>query len=492
MVRDSFDENKQPAINIISRIISLLFLAISVFFIFKLSILNFLPTKYFFLIIALAIFLNIVLFLISFHRRTKKITLFIYDFFAVILSIGMIFGSFKIGEINTFIKKNFDDNKKYAVYNVIVSEKSSVNELSDLKGSELFTYEEPVKEITNDELREATKNVIADSTLVFREDLDKVMNRVTSLVDTASVVNNGTYESYISVHEDYEQQVKIVGEIKIEIKSEGKVEDDKETLANTPFLLLISGIDTRTGTMPSRSLSDVNIVAAVNPKAKKILLVAIPRDSYVQLHGISGLPDKLTHAGSRGGVELTKTTIEDFLDIEFNRYIRVNFNFVTELVDNIGGITVTNDLNRTLYLDGCTYRIGDNNVNGKCALRFARERKSYESGDRHRGENQEQVITRIIEKISSDKNLVLDYNKILNSLDGSFDSDIDSDDISALVKMQLDDMSSWTVESYNINGSGAYAKTNSYPGQDLYVMMTDANTVNTAKEKIKATLNATK
>ena len=192
------------------------------------------------------------------------------------------------------------------------------------------------------------------------------------------------------------------------------------------------------------------------------------------------LPDEWT-AGQRKAYKAAKKANDELL-----------WQILDIVVDNIGGITVTNDLNRTLYLDGCTYRIGDNNVNGECALRFARERKSYESGDRHRGENQEEVITRIIEKISSDKNIVLDYNKILNSLDGSFDSDIDSDDISALVKMQLDDMSSWTVESYNINGSGAYAKTNSYPGQDLYVMMTDANTVNTAKEKIKATLNATK
>lgn len=488
MVRDSFDEDKQPVINIISRIITLVFLAISAYFLFKLSVLNFLPTKYFFLIIALVLLLNIVLFVISFTRRTKKITLVIYDLLAIILSAGMVFGSVKVGEINTFIKKNFDDQKKYAVYNVIVNKKSSVNNLDDLKGTELFSYEEPVKEISNDELRAAVRNTIADSTLVFREDLEKVMGRATSLTNVASVVNNGTYESYISVNEGYEEQIKIVGEIKIEIKENAEKPKD-ETIADTPFLLLISGIDTRTGTMPSRSLSDVNIVAAVNPKTKKILLVAIPRDSYVQLHGIAGLPDKLTHAGSRGGVELTKTTIEDFLDIEFKRYIRVNFNFVTKLVDSIGGITVHNELNRTLRLDGCVYQPGDNKVNGKCALRFARERKSYDSGDRHRGENQEQVIAKIIEKISSDKDIILDYNKILESLDGSFDSNINSEDISSLVKMQLNDMSSWKVESYNINGRGAYAKTNSYPGQDLYVMMIDQNTVNTAKEKIKTILS---
>ena len=107
MVRDSFDEDKQPVINIISRIITLVFLAISAYFLFKISVLNFLPTKYFFLVIALVLLLNIVLFVISFTRRTKKITLVIYNLLAIILSAGMIFGSVKVGEINTFIMTYF-------------------------------------------------------------------------------------------------------------------------------------------------------------------------------------------------------------------------------------------------------------------------------------------------------------------------------------------------------------------------------------------------
>jgi LCP family protein required for cell wall assembly len=192
--------------------------------------------------------------------------------------------------------------------------------------------------------------------------------------------------------------------------------------------------------------------------------------------------------GAQGGVELTKSTIEDFIGLKIDRYIRVNFNFVTDLVDNIGGITVTNDLDRTLKLDGCVYQPGDNAVDGKCALRFARERKSYTTGDRHRGENQEQVITKIVDKISHDKAIIADSGKILNVMNGSFNTNISSDDIKALIKMQLSDMSSWKTESYNINGSGSLTKTFSYPNQNLYVMIPDENTIATAKEKLSKTL----
>lgn len=490
MVRDPFNKHEHPTINLISRIFAVLFLVISSLFVYRIASTNFLPGKFFWPIFFASAFLNTVFFHITFCRRTDRTELIIFDILSTIISIGLILTNFRLGEITDFINQNFGNERKYSVYNVIVSKDSKANKLSDLNGSELFTYEEPVKEISNDELKEAVKNVIADSTLTFREDLDIVMNRAANLAEAGSVVNNGTYESYISVNEDYADKIKIIGEIKIEIK--GTADNDKTepkgTIADSPFLLFINGIDTRTGTMPTRSLSDVNILAAVNPKTKKITLVAIPRDTYVQLHGTTGLKDKLTHSGSRGGIDLTVPTVEDFIGIKIDRYIRVNFNFVTDLVDNIGGITVTNDLNKTLKLDGCTYKPGDNKVDGKCALRFARERKSYSTGDRHRGENQEQVITRILEKVSHDKNIIADSGKILNVMNGSFNTNITSDDISALVKMQLNDMSEWTVESYNINGKGEMTKTYSYPNKNLYVMIADEKTVTTAKAKLLATL----
>ena len=490
MIENPFEKRTNPVVSLVSRIFAVLFFVISAFSIFRISSSNFLPGKFFWPILIVLAFLNLIFINTAFRGKTRNSSIILFDILALIISVGLVFADFKLSEVTSFINENFGNEKKYSVYNVIVNKDSKVNSLADLKGGELFTYEEPVKEISNEELKEAVKNVIADSTLNFRDDLDIVMNRAANLVDLASVVNNGTYESYISVNEDYAEKVKIIGEIKIEIKgiADNDVTEPKSTIADEPFLLFINGIDTRTGTMPTRSLSDVNILAAVNPKTKKITLVAIPRDTYVQLHGTTGLKDKLTHSGSRGGVDLTVSTVEDFMGIKIDRYIRVNFNFVTDLVDNIGGITVTNDLNKTLKLDGCVYKPGDNKVDGKCALRFARERKSYSTGDRHRGENQEQVIIRILEKVSLDKTLIADSGKILSVMNGSFNTNITSDDIAALVKMQLDDMSSWSVETYNINGTGKLTKTNSYPNQNLYVMIPNESTVKTAKAKILATL----
>lgn len=483
--------NHQPKVNrIISAILGLVFAISSIIFIFKVLTFGLLPAKFFYLLFGVLLILNLLYFFLTLRKKASKIIRIILGILAILFSVGLFLGGLKIDGLNGFLNKNFNDDKKYAIYNVIISKDSSKKSLNDLVGAELFTFEESLPEVSDADLTSATKTSIKNSSLVFKNDIETVMSRPLKSTSSASVINNGTFESYLAANEGYEAKIKIIGEIKVEIKAVEKPKTDvSKNLAKKPFLLYISGIDTRTGTMPSRSLSDVNILAAINPATKKILLVNIPRDSYVLVHGDNGLRDKLTHAGSRGGLQLSTATIEDLFGLKIDRNIRVNFNFVTKLVDSIGGITVTNDLNRTLTLEGCTYKPGDNAVDGKCALRFARERKSYDSGDRHRGENQQQIITRIINKISSNKSIILGYEKILSAIDGSFESNLTSENITSLVRLQLDEMSPWQVESYNVNGSGRLTKTHSYPNQDLYVMDIDQTTLSTAKTKLEAVLS---
>jgi integral membrane regulatory protein wzg len=483
--------NHQPKINrIISAILGLVFAISSIIFIFKVLTFGLLPAKFFYLLFGVLLILNLLYFFLTLRKKAGKIIRIILGILAILFSVGLFLGGLKIDGLNGFLNKNFNDDKKYAIYNVIISKDSSKKSLNDLVGAELFTFEESLPEVSDADLTSATKTSIKNSSLVFKNDIETVMSRPLKSTSSASVINNGTFESYLAANEGYEAKIKIIGEIKVEVKNVEKPKADaSKNLAKKPFLLYISGIDTRTGTMPSRSLSDVNILAAINPATKKILLVNIPRDSYVLVHGDNGLRDKLTHAGSRGGLQLSTATIEDLFGLKIDRNIRVNFNFVTKLVDSIGGITVTNDLNRTLTLEGCTYKPGDNAVDGKCALRFARERKSYDSGDRHRGENQQQIITRIINKISSNKSIILGYEKILSAIDGSFESNLTSENITSLVRLQLDEMSPWQVESYNVNGSGRLTKTHSYPNQNLYVMDIDQTTLFTAKTKLEAVLS---
>lgn len=304
--------------------------------------------------------------------------------------------------------------------------------------------------------------------------------------DKIGAINAGTYEAFLSDNDIYKDSFKIIKSFSIVTEAE---QTHKVDITKDPFVVYLSGIDTRSGTLPSRSLSDVNIVATINPAEHKILLTAIPRDYYVHLAGTpeDSLNDKLTHAGSHGGIALSKATIEELLGIDINYYARVNFNFVQNLVDAIGGIDINSDVDYSFncWTDrGCTFYPGLNSVGGRCALAFARERKAYSTGDRHRGENQEQVISLILDKISKSSTLLSNYSGILASLEGTFETNIEMDDITAFFKNQLEDMKSWKVENYNLDGAGGMDVTYSYPSQALSIMYPNYDTIEAAKAKI--------
>ena len=94
------------------------------------------------------------------------------------------------------------------------------------------------------------------------------------------------------------------------------------------------------------------------------------------------------------------------------------------------------------------------------------------------------VITAVINKMTSSSTLIANYADILASLEGMFVTNFTPDEISKLIKSQMEDMSPWNVQSYAVTGKGGYAETYSWKGQELYVMHPDEATVNHAKTLI--------
>ena len=137
------------------------------------------------------------------------------------------------------------------------------------------------------------------------------------------LINSNNKELLDENVKTFKDNTKVIDKISIDVIKQ-REKDYKNTYG--PFNILISGIDTD-GNISKVSRSDVNIVVSVNQNTHKILLTSIQRDMYVQLHGTDGLKDKLTHAGWYG-IDMSRTTIEDFLNIEIPYYIRINFDSV--------------------------------------------------------------------------------------------------------------------------------------------------------------------
>ena len=170
---------------------------------------------------------------------------------------------------------------------------------------------------------------------------------------------------------------------------------------------------------------------------------------------------------------------------EIDYYFRVNFSGFEKIIDALGGVTVHSDY--TFTAGGYSYYKGENNLDGAQALRFARERKSFSTGDRQRGKNQMAVIKAVIEKAMSPA-ILTGYMDIMEIVSGSFETSMPYDVIAELVRDQLDKGGSWNVVSCSVDGSDG----NKIPysmSTSAYVMIPDQSTVDAAIAKIQQVKN---
>lgn len=470
----------------LARLLWIIALGITVFFGYELNELNMLPTKYYLLVMGGMFLLMFILGAIALRKKAGKVSLTFVSIISIIYIVIFGFGSLKIKDTVGFMEKNLGIKFETNVYYVLVNSDSKYKKIKDIKGLTVLSYkdQDDMKDVESSLLKKVKVDI------EYRTSAYELLQDLPNDKELVVYINSGNYEIMTQNNEEYSKKVKILETV--EVKTKKDVKKTELNITKDPFVILINGIDTRSDSLPSRSLSDVNMLMAVNPKTNDILLLSVPRDYYVTIPGTGGAKDKLTHTGVIGGIETTKATLEEEFGVEISYYVRVNFNFVTNLVDSVGGIDIYNDqpygfscwTDRGCYFEpGVTY-----NVSGRCALAFARERYAYETGDRHRILNQQQVLENLFHKITSSETLISSYSDMLNALSGTFETDLSNEDISKLVKMQINKMPSWAMYKYEVNGSGSSAYTYSYPNQELYVMIPDESTVEEAKSRLSKIL----
>ena len=338
-------------------------------------------------------------------------------------------------------------------------------------------------EFTSDGLQEAKEKIERDITIEFT-----TTNDITNLKESflneeydSILIENSMLAMINESDSNFANSYKVIYEFSLDVETEDIA--NEVDITKDAFNIYVSGIDTY-GSVSSVSRSDVNMIITVNPKTHKILITSIPRDYYVTLAG-KNAKDKLTHSGIYG-IETSVATLEDLLDIKINYYVKVNFTSVIDIVDALGGVNVYSKYNFTSQ-DGYYYNQGYNNVDGKEALSFVRERKSFSEGDRTRVENQAAMIEALINKAIS-PSIITRYTSLLNALSDSFITNLKTDDITNFIKMQIDEMPAWDIENISLNGTDGFDYTYSYGGTRLYVMIPDNETVINATNKINEIL----
>ncbi len=210
---------------------------------------------------------------------------------------------------------------------------------------------------------------------------------------------------------------------------------------------------------PGRNLTDTIMMMSIDTKNKKVALLSLPRDLYVNVPDtkISTKINSLYQIGLKQdlGISPIKDTVEKITGLTINYYLVIDFDGFKKIIDDIGGINVISerDLYDTRY-PGPNYSYetfslskGFHTLDGATALKYVRERHSDPEGDFGRAKRQQQVIQSVKGKLFSLETFfnVAALNNVLTTLGDNIKTDIALEDIAGLINL------SKNVDTQNIN-----------------------------------------
>jgi len=174
--------------------------------------------------------------------------------------------------------------------------------------------------------------------------------------------------------------------------------------------ILVMGKDQRPDDGAWRT--DTIMIVAVDQKANQVGVISVPRDLYVEIPGMGlGRINQADHFGETskypgGGPALLRRVLTETLGIPTQRYVRIEYDGLSRLVDALGGVTVTLDcpLYERTPNDSSPNGVVDWNLpagpvglDGVTAKKFATYR--YATTDFGRARRQQQLIWAIRDRV---------------------------------------------------------------------------------------------
>lgn len=417
-------------------IITILALIINFYLIYSIYLLNGIENKGRFLLIGL--FLSIDLLIVDewlkflrYKRKTRYYS--IYSVFTTIYIIISMFGGFYINKVYNSID---NVSKNYDVYStsLVVLSDSSIKDLNGVNNLKIGIIEDNTSidgyiisnEIINENALQNNEFVNYSGFATMLSDLyDKQ-------IDAIFISSN-----YASMFSAIDKFTNISNETRVITSKDKKMKKDEITSSKKltePFSILLMGVDSEKDGLDSSVAAngDALILITFNPSTANITMLSIPRDSYVPIMCFkNNYENKITHA-AWNGTQCMIDTIENFLDISIDYYVKINFKGVVGLVDALGGISAN------VPVDMCVgnsdrgaaicLKKGLQTLNGEQALVLARDRHSQAGGDLDREQNQQLVIKGILDKVKTIRNIE-QITEILNAISRNIDTNFSTEQI---------------------------------------------------------------
>lgn len=203
------------------------------------------------------------------------------------------------------------------------------------------------------------------------------------------------------------------------------------------------------------SRTDAILLATFNKDEGTVKLLSIPRDTYTYIPEV-GYSTKINHAHSYGGPRATMETVENYLHIPIDYYVRLNFEAFIDIVDALNGISYNVpfeivEMDSKDKKDAIHLSPGYQTLNGEEALALVRTRK-YDS-DVERGKRQQEVIRTIAKKLTS-ASTVFKLNELIDAVGPNMRTDLSFNQMKSFFAYGLD--RNFDIERINLDGDGDY------------------------------------
>ena len=472
-------------------VLSILLVVASFYLLYQLIKINVLPTKLLFLITIIFVLLDTIFALLLCYYTRAIVSKIICVVITLVLIFGSCVGGYYISKTGSLLT-NITNVTKHAknTVSVVVKQSSDIKNKSQLNGLSVGT----LRTIGTQGSSKALKELSKDGIVMNQSEYDSLSAMLEAFYngEVDSIVINESSRSQIldmKSYADFDNNTRVVYQTSYKVENTDKANAVTD-ITSKPFNVLISGSDTRGG-FDENGRSDVIMVATVNPKTSTILLTSVPRDFYVTTACdaadgcMQGALDKITHTGIHG-TNTTKRTVEQLLGVEINYTFKVGFDTVTDLVDALGGVDVYVEPGYAVSTSTFSVHEGVNHLDGQHALAYARERYSYTEGDRQRTKNQQQVLMGIVNEATK-PSVITKYASIMDAMANTFSTTMSNEEISDLIKYQINNNPKWKMEQYMVDGTGDTLMCAEL-GDAASVMVPDQSTVKMAKDKINAVL----
>lgn len=482
------DESKVS--KVLSILLSVVLVISSFYLLYQVIRLNVLPSKFLFPLTIGVVVLDAIFILLLIYFSKNVVSKIICIVLTLFICVASCMGGYYISKTQNVLSSitNVAKHAKNTV-SVIVKESSSIKNKSQLNGVSVGSLR-----LNEQGSKKTLKELSGEGIVLNQTEYDSMTALLEAFYngDVDSIIINESSRSQIldmEAYSNFDSNTRVVYQTSYKVKNNDSATSVSD-ITSKPFNVLISGSDTRGG-FDENGRSDVIMIATVNPKTHTILLTSVPRDFYVTTACdagdgcMQGALDKITHTGIHG-TNTTKRTVEQLLGIEINYTFKVGFDTVTKLVDTLGGVDVTVAPGYAVHNEYINVKEGVNHLYGEEALEYARERYAYAEGDRQRTKNQQQVLMGIV-KEATKPSVIKNYAAIMDTMANTFSTTMSNEEITDLIKYQLNNNPTWKMEQYMVDGTGDTLMCAEL-GDAASVMVPDQSTVKMAKDKINAVL----